>query len=191
MLSLTDLRGKFASSRQTLLVALAVVLAVLALLRAGISWYGDLSERVDSAIEIKSEQFDRLTRLLAGAESYRQTNQLLTELQKQFIDNHLITGETPSLADAAFQNFIKQVSDRTNVPIRVMRALPPTRKDNLAFLNMNISSRAEVGAIRDFLLAVRNSGKYVFFTEVEIQRLHMRERRFFNFNAKLAAMTLP
>jgi gluconate kinase len=54
-------------------------------------------------------------------------------------------------------------------------------------VRLRISCRAEIGAIRDFLIKVNNSEKFIFLQEIEVKSISRREKRFYYFNAVVSA----
>jgi len=178
-----------ASSRRNILLIVAVALVLIMVFRAGVSWYLDYSQKIDSLIESKTLQFEKLTRLLAEATSYASEGDALNKLEREKLEKHFIKGPTPSLSEAAFQNLVKDMAQQNQIELKTMRILPTIKKDNLVLLQMSVSSRSEIGAISDFLLTVRNSEKFMYFSEVEIEATQYQESRFFNFTAKLTALT--
>lgn len=177
------------ASRRSLLIGVAVVLGLLFALRTGWGWYDSYRTHLEETIELKALQYEKLTRIAAGAKDYAELNKALQQFSQNLKMQRFIPGESQSLAEAQFQNIIKQTAVQNGINIRTMRTLPMTDKDGLKFTNISINARAEIGSIKKFLMAVRNHQKYIFCTEAEIKRISRREDRFFYFNCKLAALT--
>ena len=187
--SLPTLAPQSASSRRGILLLVAVALLLALALRAGFGWYTDYSRELDATIDAKALQYEKLMRLLAEADTYTKERDALTRLDNANLENRFVRGATPSLSEAAFQNLIKDMAQKNNITLRTLRSLPPIKKDGLTLLQLSINSRSEIDAIRNFLLTVRNSEKFVYFSEVEIKATQYHEAQFFNFTAKLTALT--
>jgi len=189
---LARLRGLLPTREEDRRKALAVVAGVLAVvlaLRFLAGWYTGYQLELDEAIEMKTLQMEQLKRLAAGSSDYVELNKQLGQFQGQLSQGRFIEGGSPSLSEALFQNVVKDLAQKGQINLRAIKSLPPHKKEGLAFLNMSINARAEIGAIKNFLLLVQNSGRYIFFTEVEIKQLDQKERRYYYFNAKLSALT--
>ena len=177
------------ATRRKVLLLVAAALVLILFLKAGMGWYVQYSQNLEATIDAKALQYEKLSRLLAEADNYTKEQQALAQLQKDNLERRYIKGATPSLSEAAFQNLVKDLAKKHNMDLRTLRALPTIKKDDLTLLQLNINSRAEIGSIRDFLIAVWNSGKFIYFSEVEISTPKYNEPRFFNFVAKLTALT--
>ena len=176
--------------RQALLLGVAVVLGLLFVFRAGWNWHQNSMERLEESIELKSMQYEKLMGLLAEADKLNGEHKALLALEREMVEKRFIKEATVSLSEAAFQNFVKELIQKHGLELRTMKSLPLSkRKDGVETLNLNINVKAEIGPIRDFLMSVRNSGKFVYFTELEIKSAYVKEPRFFNLSAKLAALT--
>jgi hypothetical protein len=178
-----------AARRKNVLLAVAAALLVITSVYYAWSWYDGYMQELRSAIELRQVQYDKLSRLAANREQYEKLHQALTGFRDTLVSQRFITGRTLPLAEARFQSMVTQMGQDARINIRATKILPKANRDNLTVLNLSINARGEIGAIRDFILAVQQSPLSMWFDQLEIKQISSREERYFYFDARLAALT--
>lgn len=176
-------------SKRSLLVSIAVVLLLLVLGRWGIYGFQERSRLLDQQIELRQLQFDKYSRIIRNGKDYVSMTADLEKFQQDLGKNRFVWDETPSLSEARFQNIVKKLAGDKHVDVRMTKVLPRKTVEQRTFLQLRINCRAEIGAIRDFLIGVQNDSHYIFFNKVEIKTISRREKRYYYLNAELVALT--
>ena len=176
--------------RREFLLAVVAVLASLLLLKAGWGLYQGRIQALDDEIALKSLQYQKYSRLVARRQEFAELNRALQEFAAEARKRYLIQGETPTLTEVQFQNLVQNLARESKVDIRTTKFLPARKKDGVTILRLRLSCRAEIGAIRDFLIAIHNQEKLIFLSEVEIKTISRREKRFYYLNVVVSALTL-
>lgn len=175
--------------RRNLLLAVAAALFAVTAIYYAWSWYSGYVGELRSEIELRQAQYEKLSRLAANRPHYEGLHEALTHFRDEIVSNRFITGRTLPLAEARFQNLVNQMGQDARINIRATKILPQTSRDNMTVLGVSINARAEIGAIRDFVLAVQRSPHSMWFEQLEIKQISSREDRYFYFDARLAALT--
>lgn len=178
------------AQRMRMLLILAFGLAVV--LTGNFVWtmIGEYERELDHGLEIRTLEYRNLQRLIAGSADYAEQTAALQAFQERLVREHLVKAASPALSEAMFQNIINELSNTSGVNVVSMRMLPRTERDGILLLRLMINARAEISAIKNFLLAVETNARLIFFDEMEIRQVSPNERRFYTFNAQLAAVTL-
>ena len=176
--------------RREVLYAVAAVLALILVVRSGWSYYQDRNRALDEEITLKTLQYQKYSRLAARRQEFVELDQALKKFRREVETRYLVKGETPTLTEVQFQNLVQGLAGTAKVDVRTTKFLPARKKDGIKILALRLSCRAEIGAIRDFLLAVHNSEKLVFVEEIEVKTISRRERRFYYLNAVVTALTM-
>ncbi len=177
------------SRARILLLAVMIVLLVLVGARFFAGIYEGYAQKIQNEIDMKMTRYNRLSRLLADADRYRQEHSTLVEFKNNYVDSGLIQASTPALAEAQLQNVVDELADQSNLNVLSMRMLPRSQEGDITNLKIGINCRGEIGAIKDFLQRVSNQDKFLFVDQIQIQILNQREKRYYNFNAQLIAWT--
>lgn len=177
-----------ATRRRNALLAVAAALFAITAAYYAWSWYDGYVQELRSSIDLRQVQYDKLSRLAANRGRYEELHKALTEFRGRLVSQRFITGRTLPLAEARFQNMVNQMGQDARINIRATKILPKTDRDNMTVLNLSINARGEIGAIRDFILAVQQSPQSMWFDQLEIKQISSREDRYFYFDARLAAL---
>ena len=177
------------AQRMRVLLVMAFGLAVA--LTANFVWMTivEYERELDQRLEVRTLEYRNLRRLIAGSADYAEQTASLQAFQERLVREHLVKAASPALSEAMFQNVVNELSSSSGVNVLSMRMLPRTERDGVPLLRLMINSRAEISAIKDFLLAVETNARLIFFDEMEIRQISPNERRFYSFNAQLAAVT--
>jgi len=188
-MSETNSIGAFLRRREFLLT-LVGILCFLLLVKVGWGVYQGRNQALDDEIALKTLQFQKYSRLVARRQEFSELNRALRKFADELKNRYLVLGETPTLTEVQFQTLVQKLARETKVDIRTTKFLPVQKKDGVKILRLRINCRAEIGAIKDFLIAVHNNEKLIFLQEVEVKTISRREKRFYYLNAVLTALTI-
>lgn len=183
-----DIAWAGSARQKTLLVVAGVLLAITAAYHAW-SWYDGYVRELRSAIELRQVQYEKLSRLAANRPLYESRHDALKGFRDEYVSRRFVTGRTLPLAEARLQNMVNQMGQDSRINIRATKILPQSTREGLTVLGVSINARAEIGAIRDFILAVQGSPHSMWFEQLEIKQISSREERYYYFDARLAALT--
>ena len=172
-----------------MLIRIAVILALVVGVNTVWEWYGRTLSNLEEEILIKTLRYEKEARIIKNSRQFEQTNRELTALKDQIESKRFVTGATTSLAEASFQALIRDLTGKHHLNLRAMRMLNKFTGNGFDYLQMEINTRAEIGDIRDFLLALEHDEHFVFVDTMEIKIISSREKRHYYFNARLIAMT--
>ena len=176
--------------RREVLLAIAGILVLLLLVKSGWSYYQVRNQTLDEEITLKTLQYQKYSRLVARRQEFVELNQALSKFKQEIETRYLVRGETPTLTEVRFQNLVQKLAQESKVDIRTTKFLPFRKKEGVKILPLRLNCRAEIGAIRDFLIAIHNSEKLIFVQEVEVKTISRREKRFYYLNAVVTALTM-
>lgn len=176
--------------RREVLLAVVGILLVLVIGRAGLGFYQAQNQALDDEIALKKLQFEKFSRLVARQQEFTALDQALLKFDQEVKNRNLVQGETPTLTEVKFQNLLQELARESSVDVRTTKVLPEVKKAGVTMLRLRLSCRAEIGSIKDFLIKINNSEKFIFLQEVEIKTISRREKRFYYFNAVISAFTV-
>ncbi len=176
------------SPMRKMLIAVAGILFILVLSQTGWNKYTSLQQDLEDQIDLMAVQLEKQKRIVEQSQAYLQANQELKELREQTVSTRLLQGDTPSLAEAKLQNLINEIAQEYNVNILSMRMLSRKSENIFSILQIGINGRAEIGAIKDFLVQIEQDERFMYISELEIKIVNRREERFFNLSAQIAAL---
>ena len=186
---LQALKSRPTLSKRSLLVSIAVFLLLLVVVRWGVYSFQERSHLLDQQIELRQLQFDKYSRIIRNGKDYLSMTSDLEKFQQDLGKSRFVWDETPSLSEARFQNIVKKLAGDNHVDVRMTKVLPRKTVEQRTFLQLRINCRAEIGAIRDFLIGVQNDPHYLFFHKLEIKTISRREKRYYYLNAEIMALT--
>jgi uncharacterized protein YecE (DUF72 family) len=175
--------------RREVLLALLGILLLLVCGRAGLGFYQARNQALDDEISLKTLQFEKFSRLVSRQQEFAALDQALQRFDQELKSRNLVLGETPTLTEVKFQNLLQKLAQESSVDVRTTKVLPAVKKSGVNMLRLRLSCRAEIGAVKDFLIKINNSDKFIFLQEVEVKSISRREKRFYYFNAVISAFT--
>ncbi len=176
-------------NRRRVLLVVALVLLLAVFLRYGYQAVAGYNSSLEDAIALQEAKLERLSRIIANKDDYSDLHRSLVSFREALVREKFVKEGTPSLSEVTFQNLVRDLAQETRVDIRAIKILPRVERDSFSLLKMNINARAEIGAIRDFLVRIQDHQRYLFFDDLEIKIISTREKRYFYFNAQLSALT--
>ena len=176
------------SAFRKVLIAVAGLLCVAVVFQAGWNRYTAMTQELDSQIELKELQLERQLRIIEQSRFYREKNQKMKELQNNVVQNKMLQGDTPALAEAKLQNLVNDLAQKTKVNILSMRMLPRKMENTFSILRIGINGRAEIGSIKNFLRAMAHENTYMQVHELDIKIMNRREQRYFNISTQITAL---
>ncbi len=179
-----------APARVRWMLGLCCLLGLAVIGNIGLTVVMDYHSRLTEAVEMKTLELQRLRRNVASMQEYEELHTSVLALRDEIFTSGLVKAGTPSLSEAMFQQIVNDWADTAQVSILSLRILPRVDRDGFSQMRMAINARAEIGAIQTFMGLVRQSPRFVFFEEVEIRTISAQERRYYYFNAQLAAWTV-
>lgn len=187
-----SVRGQYSAAplRVRVLLVVCLGLVLIALGNMAVTSLRAYTARLDEAIDMRTLEFQRLSRNIAGGDVYVARHAEVSRLRDELVDTRLVKAGTPSLSEAMFQHIVNEWAERSMVTILSMRVLPLVEEEDFSRMRLAINARAEIGAIQQFMGLVRQSPRLVFFEEVEIRTISPQERRYYYFNAQLTAWTI-
>lgn len=175
--------------RMQLLLGISLLLALALLVSFAWTAITGYRQDIDQRLEIRSLEYRNLRQLIAGRDEYaRQVQEVLT-MEDRLVRERLVKAASPPLSEAMLQNIINDLAGETGVNVASMRMLPRVDRDGILLMRLAISARADISAVKNFVLAVETNPRLIFFDELEIRQISQNERRFYHFNAHLAAVT--
>ena len=178
-------------SQRGILLAVAIVLMALVLFRLGMQAYSEHKQYLDQQIALKEMKYDNYLRVIRKSKDYSSLTASLEKFKEGLVAKRFIWNDIPSLSETRLQNIIKELANKTRVNVRITKVLPRKTIEGFTLLQVRINCRAEIGAIRDFLLQVQDNPLYIFFNKVEIKPVSRSQRRYYYLNAELSALTNP
>ena len=170
------------------LIPVAVVLAMLVVGRSGYNYWQQQLSQLDQSIAVHQMQLDKYRRIMENSARYEAANRALKTLQMQVRTQRFIAGETTTLAQAKFQNLIKQLALQHKIDIRSTKVLPVQEKDGLVLLRLRVDGKAEIANIERFLLALHGNSHYLFTPRLEIRVISRREQQFYYLTVEIMAI---
>lgn len=143
---------------------------------------------LDEKIELRQLQLDKYARIANSSASYTAVNRALLNLQDDVQKRRLFHASTKALSQAKFQNLVKGLAKKDNIDIRSTKVVADERQGDVSLLRLRIDAKAEIGAIRDFLLDLKADEHYIFVSNLEIRIINTREVRYYYMSAGLVAI---
>lgn len=183
------MRAKIANLRPNqLLIPVAIFLFVIVIGQWIYGWWDEKISGYNDRIELRELQLNKYARISKNSDNYSAVNRALLGLQDDVQKQRLFHASTEALAQAKFQNLIKDLAKKNSIDIRSTKTISAHRQDDFALLRLRIDAKGEIGAIRDFLLDVRAENHYIFVSDLEIRTINSRERRYYYLTSELVAM---
>ncbi|GEM_PF-6878302 len=170
------------------LIPVAIVLALLVGVRSGYNYWHQQLDDINQSIAVHQMQLDKYRRIIKNSARYEAANRALKTLQIKTRTQRFIDGGTTTLAQAKFQNLVKQLALQHKIDIRSTKVLPVQKKDGLVLLRLRVDGKAEIANIEHFLLALYSNNHYLFTPQLEIRVISSREKRFYYLTVEIAAI---
>jgi hypothetical protein len=176
--------------RRTLLLATALVLALVVVGRTIGDYRAAAVREMRDVYEMRELEYRKYARLLDNKERYLLLQAELDKAEQGIAGSRFFTAKTTSLAEVRFQERIDSLATESGLTINSRKVLKAVEIGDLKELRVAVSSRAEIGALNDFLGGLGGQGAAMFVESMEIKRFGDPTDRFLTFNAVLKAYAL-
>lgn len=152
--------------KKFLIIGGTAVLFILAFLL--FTWYGDTKDRLkdfsDDKYFILQKQLDRM------AESKNIDNKAKkVEAELNRLENTLLKGNTPPVAAAALQKFLKDTAAISNIDVKLERTLNPVVLENYLGIPVEIGFSTSTKSLQDLMVRLRKSAFLLTVSEIKIR----------------------
>jgi Tfp pilus assembly protein PilN len=152
--------------KKFLIIGGTAVLFILAFLL--FTWYGDTKDRLkdfsDDKYYILQKQLDRM------AESKNIDNKAKkVEAELNRLENTLLKGNTPPVAAAALQKFLKDTAAISNIDVKLERTLNPVVLENYLGIPVEIGFSTSTKSLQDLMVRLRKSAFLLTVSEIKIR----------------------
>jgi hypothetical protein len=132
------------------------------------SWYDVTRTRLkdfsDNKYYMLQKQLDRI----AEADSIdEQAGKAETELKR--LESTLLTGNTPPVAAAALQKFLKDTAVKSSIDVKLERTLNPIVLDNYLGIPVEIGFSTTTNNLKNLLVSLRKSRFLLTVSEIQIR----------------------
>ncbi len=171
-----------------LLIPVAIFLFILVAGRWAMDqWHSHLADQ-DQMLELRLMQRDKYQRIIENSTAYEKLNTSLANMQETVDQKRLFKAASEALSQARFQNLIKDLATKNHIDIRSTRAVSLKAQEQVQRVGLRIDAKGEIGAIRDFLVDLRNDPHYIFISSLEVRTINPREQRYYYLTAELVAI---
>jgi len=152
--------------KKFLILGGTAVLFILAFLL--FTWYGDTKDSLkdfsDDKYFILQKQLDRI------AESKNIDNKAKkVEAELNRLENTLLKGNTPPVAAAALQKFLKDTAAISNIDVKLERTLNPVVLENYLGIPVEIGFSTSTKSLQDLMVRLRKSAFLLTVSEIKIR----------------------
>jgi len=178
------------ASRRSLLLGTAVLLALIVAGRTLSDYRASAVREVRDVYDMRALEYGKYVRLLANKERYLRVQAELDKAEQGIAGSRFFSAKTTSLAEVRFQELIDSLARENGLNINSRKVLKATELGDLKELRVSVTSRAEIGALNDFLYDLGAQDTALFVESMEIKRFGDPTERFYSFNAVIKAYAL-
>ncbi|HZR83318.1 MAG TPA: type II secretion system protein GspM [Candidatus Binatia bacterium] len=167
---LANLLARFrAASRQERLYVVLGVVGVLVLLRFGIGWLVEYRRDVKEDIQLTADRLANARRTVTRASDVEKQ---LTALKQRFRDTaqHLVPGDTPTLAAASLQERISSLAAEKSVSLQTTQVMRDEAMGPFRRVSLRITANGELRHLADFLAGLEFGDLRVSIPFIELSR---------------------
>jgi len=132
------------------------------------SWYDVTKHRLkdisDDKYFILQKQLDRIAE---GKNIDNEANKVEAELNR--LENTLLKGNTPPVAAAALQKFLKDNAAISNIDVKLERTLNPVVLENYLGIPVEIGFSTSTKSLQDLMVRLRKSAFLLTVSEIKIR----------------------
>ena len=132
------------------------------------SWYGDTKNRVKEFSDAKLLMLQKQINRISGKDIIEnRLKSVQQELERQ--EKMLLRGNTPPVAAAALQKFLKETASSLNIDVKLERALNPADIQFYLGIPVEIGFTASTRELKDLLIKLRKSPFLLTVSELKIR----------------------
>ncbi len=132
------------------------------------TWYGVTKDRLkdvsDDKYYILQKQLDRIAE---GENIDNEAKKVEAELNR--LENTLLKGNTPPVAAAALQKFLKDNASKSNIDVKLERTLNPVVLENYLGIPVEIGFSTSTKSLQELMVRLRNSSFLLTVSEIKIR----------------------
>ncbi len=132
------------------------------------SWYAETRDSIKEITDAKyfmlSKQLERISGKKEIEERYKSVRRELEGEEKM-----LLSGNTPPVAAAALQRFLKERASSLRIDVKVERTLSPVETEYYLGIPVEIGFTASTKELKDLLLKLRKSSYLLTVSEIKVR----------------------
>ncbi len=132
------------------------------------TWYNVTKDRLkdvsDDKYYILQKQLDRIAE---GKNIDNEAKKVEAELNR--LENTLLKGNTPPVAAAALQKFLKDNASKSNIDVKLERTLNPVVLENYLGIPVEIGFSTSTKSLQELMVRLRNSSFLLTVSEIKIR----------------------
>jgi Tfp pilus assembly protein PilN len=133
-----------------------------------ISWYSDTKKNIreisDAKLFMLQKQMNKISEKEYIESKYKAVKQ---ELERQ--EKMLLRGNTPPVAAAALQKFLKETASSLDIDVKLERALNLVDAESYLAIPVEIGFTASTRQLKDLLLKLRKSPFLITVSEIKVR----------------------
>jgi Tfp pilus assembly protein PilN len=133
-----------------------------------ISWYSDTKKNIreisDAKLFMLQKQMNKISEKEYIERKYKAVKQ---ELERQ--EKMLLRGNTPPVAAAALQKFLKETASSLDIDVKLERALNLVDAESYLAIPVEIGFTASTRQLKDLLLKLRKSPFLITVSEIKVR----------------------
>jgi Tfp pilus assembly protein PilO len=152
--------------KKVLIIGGIVVMLIIAFY--AFTWYSDTKKSIkefsDAKLFMLQKQINKISEKEYIEMRYKAVQQ---ELERQ--EKKLLRGNTPPVAAAALQKFLKETASSLNIDVKLERALNPVDAESYRSIPVEIGFTASTMKLKELLLKLRKSPFLVTVAEIKVR----------------------
>jgi hypothetical protein len=176
--------------RRSVLLGTALLLVLIVVGRMLSDYRASAVREIRDVYDMRELEYVKYARLLANKERYLQLQAELDKAGQGIAGSRFFSAKTTSLAEVRFQELLDSLASENGLTINSRKVLKATEIGDLKELRVSVSSRAEIGALNDFIYDLGVQDAALFVESMEIKRFGDPSERFYSFTAVIKAYAL-
>ena len=132
------------------------------------SWYAETRDSIKEITDAKYFMLSKqLERISEKKEIQERSKSVRRELEGE--EKKLLSGNTPPVAAAALQRFLKERASSLRIDIKVERTLSPVETEYYLGIPVEIGFTASTKELKDLLLKLRKSSYLLTVSEIKVR----------------------
>ncbi len=156
------------NEREKKFLIIGAVAVMLIIVYQLIAWYSHTQENLkdlsDNKYYVLQKQLDKISE---KSSIHNQSKMVEAEIER--LEKSLLTGNTPPVAAAALQKFLKDTALSANIDVKLERTLNPVVLDNYLGIPVEIGFSTTTKNVQDILVKFRKSSFLLNVSEIKIR----------------------